>query len=223
MDKCMSQYMNAAKHGNVYQQYAASYYYRYLLCILSLVLLGILSACQDMSSVWQQKTYTVHISQNKIQEKIATRFPMHRQIMGVASVHISQPQLRLMPDTNRIGTTLQIHIPPVLGLTPDLSGDIRLSYGLRYDAAAYAVRLNELVVESVQMRDKQGNSNVWLNAALSALGAQVLQDIGLYQLKPSDITKMQASGFYPTQIRVTEKGLDILLERKSDAHHNGAG
>ncbi len=166
-----------------------------------------LSAC---SSVLDGKR-TIYVDGDKLQQKLAARFPVTRTVLGIAPVTISQPQLRFDAGANKLGTRLQLAVPAMFGLTPELQGPVDVSYNLRYETSDNSVRMTNVQVLSVDMKDMQGHSHARVNSMLSRAGEQFLQDYTLYKLTDADLAKARHYNYIPSGITVKRKGVDVEL------------
>lgn len=176
-----------------------------------LILLGSTSALALAGCASALGDQTLFIDQARLQQRLDSRFPLNKAFLGLLNVTISQPRLRFDTSANRLGTTLNLTAPPMLGLTPALNGTLDLSYALRYEPADHSVRMRDVQVHSVNLKDSQGRSNSRVNSALSLVGQQLLQDFTLYKLTDADLAKAAQYQYVPVGISVKHNGLAVLL------------
>lgn len=166
-----------------------------------------LCACSGILSGEQ----SVFVSAGKLQDKLDKRFPMERKLLGLVAVTISNPRLSFDPAANRIGTRLQLAVPSVMALTPAMNGTVDVAYGLRYEPADNSVRMTQVQIRSVDLKDAQGRSNAQVNSTLARLGENLFQDYTLYKLTPDDLARASQYHYVPSGITVKNNGLDVLL------------
>lgn len=172
-------------------------------------LLGV-TACSGMLSGEQ----TVYLDGSKLQQKLDSRFPMDKRLLGMIDVTVSNPRLSFDPAANKLGTRLTLATPAIFGLMPALKGNVDLAYGLRYEASDNSVRMTQVEVKSVDLRDDRGQGNSRANSALAKVGEQMFQDYTLYKLTPSDLAKAAKYNYIPSAITVKRNGIDVLLVPK---------
>ena len=102
-------------------------------------------------------------------------------------------------------------IPAVFGLMPAMKGNVDLAYGLRYEPSDHSVRMTNVEVKSVDLKDEKGQGNSRANNALAMVGEQMFQDYTLYKFTASDLEKASKYQYTPTTITVKRNGVDVLL------------
>ena len=173
---------------------------------------GMLSVtgCSGMFSGEQ----TVFIDGSKLQQKLDTRFPVDKRLLGMFDVTVSNPRLSFDPAANKLGTRLTLATPAVFGLMPAMKGNVDLAYGLRFEPSDNSVRMTNVEVKSVDLKDEKGQGNSRANNALAMVGEQMFQDYTLYKFTASDLEKASKYQYTPTTITVKRNGVDVLLVPK---------
>jgi hypothetical protein len=53
-------------------------------------------------------SHDVEISESQLTLLLARQFPMERKVLEVIDLNVANPQIHLLPETNRIGTELDV-------------------------------------------------------------------------------------------------------------------
>lgn len=167
-----------------------------------------LSACSKILG-----THTVHLSTSQMQKKLDARFPLTRNILGIAPVTISKPVLGTEPLNNKITTKLAVDAPSVLTLTPAINGHIDIAYSLRLEPSDNTIRMTQVEVRKVDLRDTAGRSMASINDVVQQAGQKWLQDYTVYTLTEADLTKIREYNYKPANLVVKSDGVDLELER----------
>ena len=154
------------------------------------------------------KTFTV--SQEKLQEAIAGRFPYRQRLADVLDLQVLSPRLALLPDTNRIGTELDLNLLEKLG-GRTYTGTMALDYGLRFDASDNSVRMTGVRVSSVHLKDVPEPFNGAIARHMPRLAEQLLTGFALHKFSDQDMSLVSGLGFEPGEIKVTPRGLRVTL------------
>lgn len=155
---------------------------------------------------------TVEVSEAQLAERLARQFPYSGRYLGVFDVVLSEPQLTLLPQTNRLATQLHYTLGgPLLG-GRGYAGAMNLSYGLRFEPGDGSVRLADVRVDELQASSVPPA----YQAQVSRLGAQLaeglLQDYPVYTVKPKDLETARGWGYQPGALRVVPGGVQLQLE-----------
>lgn len=104
---------------------------------------------------------TLTLSEAELQALIARAFPLQRRVLELLDVQMSAPQLRLLPDSNRLAVALVVSTQDrVFGRSA--RGSLRFDAALRWDATEAAIRLAQVRVQ--QLRLDGGNGTAALEA-----------------------------------------------------------
>lgn len=154
------------------------------------------------------KTFT--ISQDKLQEAIAGRFPYRQRLADVLDLQILSPRLALLPASNRIGTELDLNLLEKLG-GRTYTGTMALDYGLRFDTADNSVRMTGVRVSSVHLNDMPEPFNGAIARHMPRLAEQLLTGFALHKFSAQDMSLVNGLGLEPGEIKVTPAGLRVTL------------
>lgn len=152
----------------------------------------------------------VEIPLARLQEAIAGRFPFNNRFLELLDIRVTNPQVALQPDTNRILTSMDASIAPPL-MNRVWNGNLAVSGQLRVDPARNALVLAEPRVESFNIN---GLDPLYANQITRVgilLAEQILKDIPLYTFRPEDL-RMGGTAFNPTRITTRSNGLVVTFE-----------
>jgi len=152
----------------------------------------------------------IEVSQQRLQELVARRFPVTRRYLELFDVTISTPRLTLLPEANRIATQLDVSASDRLLRRP-MSGSIDLDYALRFEPADNTVRLADVRVGSFVLGDAPSPLQNQLGRIGRLLAEEMLDGQVVHTLKPEDVKNAQGRGYQPGELKVTPRGLQLTL------------
>jgi len=172
--------------------------------------LGVLSGCASLIG-----THDVDISESQLTLLLARQFPMERKVMEVIDLNITNPQLELMPQANRIGTELDVTaLDRLFGSTA--MGHVKLDYGLRFQPADHTIRMTQVRVRELTL--SSGSNN--LRGAAQRIGGLVaenaLENLVLYRMKPAQADEMDRLNLVASPITVTPQGLHMSVSPRQN-------
>jgi hypothetical protein len=158
-------------------------------------------------------TRTVSLSEAQLDQQLAKQFPMERKVLEIVNLTVTNPQLHLLPDSNRIAT--EVDIAAVERLSGShAQGHLKLDYGLRFDPAEHAIRMTDVHVRDLQLESGSGT----LHGAAQRLGTLVaenaLENLVLYRMKPAQADEMDRLGLQASPIRVSPDGISMTISPK---------
>ena len=167
-------------------------------------------------------------------------FPQTRRVLEVLEVELSTPQLRLIPDRNRLAVVLTLRTRDRL-LGSAGRGQISFDSALRYEPLDASLRLTQVRVQQigfdsggapgkgaavglagVPAGSPAGSPAGTAAAAASGSSAQrlglalaeaVLEDLPLYRLSAERVARLRQAGVQPGAVTVTSRGVEITLAR----------
>lgn len=151
---------------------------------------------------------TLHVAGADLQVQLARHFPLHRNVIGLVALELSAPQLRLLPQSGRLATAFDFTASSRLN-GGEVSGQVEFEYGLRYDAAAAAIRIEQ---PRILRFDTGPRSAARLPQPLLGLIEAALDGMALYRVPPERLEVLLAAGLQPGAITVTGQGVDIRLD-----------
>ncbi len=150
--------------------------------------------------------YTVSATQ--LQRSVAARFPLRYPVPGVLSLDLQAPQLRLLPEQNRVSAEMEANAAGP-ALQRSHTGAFEVSFALRYEATDRTIRAHQLRFKRLQFPTLQPGVVDLLNTYGPALAQQSLLEVVLHQLRPQDLALADVMGMQPGSITVTDAGLVI--------------
>jgi hypothetical protein len=152
----------------------------------------------------------IEVSQQRLQERVARRFPVTRRYLELFDVTIATPRLTLLPEANRIATQLDVSASDRLLRRP-LNGSMDLTYALRFEPADNTVRLADVRVVSFLLADVPGPLQNQLGRIGRLIAEEMLDGQVVHTLDPEDVKNAQGRGYQPGELKVTPRGLTLTL------------
>jgi hypothetical protein len=175
------------------------------LALCATVLAALMSGCAGLIG-----KHDIDISESQLTLLLARQFPMERKVLEVIDLSITNPQLQLMPDSNRIGTAVDVTaLDRLFGSTA--TGHVKLDYGLRFQPSDHTIRMTQVHVREFALAS--GSSN--LRGAAQRIGSLVaenaLENLVLYRMKPAQADEMDRLDLVASPIIVTAQGLHMSV------------
>jgi hypothetical protein len=158
-----------------------------------------------------QPRYTVSLAQ--LQDMVAPRFPRSVPVQGLLNLTLQSPQLRLLPDVNRLGAALAVEAAGP-ALRRHHSGTLDLEFGLRYEARDRSLRAHQMRLARLEFPTLQPAVTELLNTYGPVLAEQSLGEVVLHTLRPQDTAVFDGLGLQPGPITVTAQGLVVSFVNK---------
>ena len=167
--------------------------------------LALLSGCASLIS-----THDVNISESQLTLLLARQFPMDRKVLEVIDLNITNPQVELIPQGNRVGTEFDVTaLDRLFGSTA--MGHVKLDYGLRFQPSDHTIRMTQVRVRELTL--SSGSDK--LRGASQRIGGLVaenaLEDLVLYRMKPAQADEMDRLNLVASPITVTAQGLHMTV------------
>lgn len=165
-------------------------------------LLALLPACAGLGP------RPLTLSEAELQRLIERQFPRERRVLEVVDLSLARPQVRLVPERNRIVTELELAAAERLsGRT--LRGSLALDHGLRYEPRDATVRLSQVRVNDLRL-DVDGTPLSAQAARLaSALGERALDDVVVYRVSEERREALRRAGLERADFVVTARGIEL--------------
>lgn len=159
-------------------------------------------------------TRVVTLGERDLAAIVEKQFPFDRRLLELVDVRLSAPRVKLLPQTNRIATEFDVSMSDRL-FGKGFAGRIALDYGLRYDAAAQAVRLADVKVGSFGL-EGSGGLDARYAQAVNAIGPmvaeQLLAELPVYRFRPDELKGSLGARMEPGAVTVTSRGVEITLK-----------
>lgn len=146
----------------------------------------------------------------RLQESIASRFPFNNRYLELLDIRVTNPRVRLLPESNRILTSMDTSVAPPF-LKQAWNGNLAVSGQLRFDPARNALVLAEPRVEQFAVK---GLDPLYANQITKVgmlLTEQLLKDLPLYTFRPEDFGYAGAR-LIPSKITTRSNGLVVTFE-----------
>jgi hypothetical protein len=146
----------------------------------------------------------------RLQEALANHFPFNSRVLELMDVRVTNPRVTLLPQTNRILTSMDAAVAPPF-MKKSWLGNLAISGQLRFDPARSALVLADPRVETF---DVQGLDPLYANQIRrvgSLLAEQMLRDVPLYTFRPEQL-RYAGTRFNPTRIVTRAGSLVVTFE-----------
>lgn len=153
---------------------------------------------------------SVTLSLDKMQEKLAQRFPRRFPLAGLIDLNLQVPRLTLLPERNRINALMALDASGP-ALRRAVTGSLDVDFALRYEPTDQTVRATELEVNALQFDGLPGQAAAVLAGLGPQLAQQALREVVLVQVRPRDLALADSLGLQPGRMTVTPQGLVIEL------------
>ncbi len=171
--------------------------------VVILFLLAFLSGCAVLGD------RTVNVTEAQIQQKLNEKLAVPIQLLKIFDVNLSNSIVKLDQNTGRMQTTLDTVLNSPL-LDKSVIGKLGISGKLRFDAASQSVVLDEPKIDQFTVDGADSKHNEIINALTKTLGAEMLNGITLYTVKPEDL-QFGGTTYSPKDMQITSKGLQLTL------------
>lgn len=179
-----------------------------------LILAAAASCTLWMSACSQAVPTKISISHAQLEQGLQDHFPKKFPIAGLLQMQMQQPQLQLQSSTNQLQTTLHVALSgPALRNT--FNGQMQVRFGLYYEPKDRSVRAQRIEVLSMELQDANPAMADMVRTYGLRLAEQALQGFALYTVKAEDLELADSLGLQPGAITVTDKGLDVAIEKKT--------
>lgn len=154
------------------------------------------------------------LSQQRLGELLAQAFPYARDVAGLLELKLANPRLRLLPQSNRLGTALDVQVAErVTGRR--FTGGMDMDYGLRFDAGAGAVRLADVRVNRLDIDALPTSARSLVSQYAPRLAERLLADFVLYRIPEQRLALARQLGAGVSALRVRPDGLHIEMAPQS--------
>ena len=150
----------------------------------------------------------ITFSEADIAKALARQVPVERRLLEVFDVQLGVPSVKLLPESNRLASELDLAVGDRLG-GRNWRAHLALDYALRYDDADTAIHLSEVRVRQLQTDSDAPSRQADLIAAFVA--ERLLEGATLYRFKPEDLRTAQGLGVKPGAVTVTPRGVEVTL------------
>lgn len=184
---------------------------RALLALTALSPLAPLAGCAGLGG-----PTTLTLSEGDIQERLLKIFPQQRRLLEVLDVDMGAPELRLLPEQNRLAARFDIRARERL-FGGSWTGRLAFDAGLRWDSVDQSLRLMQVRVQDLANQPEgAAERGAFERTPFERLGAAVaermLEGLRLYTLEPERAAQLQRQGLRPASVDVNWRGVQIRFE-----------
>lgn len=148
------------------------------------------------------------LSRQRLDGLLALAFPYQRSLAGLAELSLESPRLSLLPESNRLGTAVDVVVRE--GLTGSrLQGAMDLDYALRYDAGQGAIRMTDVRVHTLDFKSLPPAERALVSQYAPRVAEELLSGWVLYELPAGQ--RMLARELGVRALRVLPDGLHFDL------------
>jgi len=148
------------------------------------------------------------VSASQLRQVLAQRFPLRYAVAGMLQLEVRAPQLRFLPEQNRLGSELPLQAAGP-ALRREHTGTIDLDFALRYESADRTVRAHQIRIHSVRLPSLSRDAAALIDAYARASAERALLEVVLHTLEPRDLALPDAMGLEPATITVVADGLVV--------------
>ncbi|WP_394789393.1 DUF1439 domain-containing protein [Rhodoferax sp.] len=153
------------------------------------------------------------ISQEKLQTLLSARFPYTGKVGPLFELQAQAPQVRLLPEQNRIGTSIQIQVSERLSRNT-FNGVLDVDYGVRFEPSDQSIRMADVHVNTLSFTGVPERYQGVVQGLAPQLAERLLDGVSLHQIRAKDMETISGWGYEPGAIDVTPEGLRITLNPK---------
>jgi hypothetical protein len=159
-------------------------------------------------------SHSVNLSESELTLLLARQFPMERKVLEVIDLQATNPQLRLLPESNRIGTELDVFALDRL-FGSRAQGHVKLDYALRFDPADHTIRMTEVRVRELTLDTASSTLHGTAQRMGTLVAEDLLENMTLYKMKPAQADEMNRLNLEASPITVTAQGITMVVAPKA--------
>lgn len=171
-----------------------------------------LGGCTTVTTLLAPRT--VEISKAELLNKLGQQFPMRNTVLDLFDVTCDTPRLTLQADANRVLADVDLAAKDKL-FARHYEGSLWLSFGLRYEPRDQTIRLQNVTIDKVNIKGLPTAYERHLTKMGSWLSEDRLQNYVVHRFTPDELQIADKHGLTVSDIKITAKGLSIVLSPKS--------
>ncbi|MPN02738.1 hypothetical protein SDC9_149954 [bioreactor metagenome] len=169
--------------------------------------------CAVSPGAMAQPSYTISVAQ--IQDAVGAKFPRNYGLGGLVNLALSDPQIHLRPQNNRLNTVFDVVASGPLMQARSYRGALDVDFALRYEPSDRTLRATQLQLNGLRMEGLNPQAEQMLQQYGSTLAQRALHEVVLHQLNDKDLALVNGLGLEPGRFTVTPKGLVVTLQNKA--------
>jgi hypothetical protein len=146
-----------------------------------LMLAGLFAACAAIIGPRQ-----VELPQERMQQNLDRKFPMHHRVLGVFDVELAHPQLAILSDNDRVALTFDLNVTPLLA-RQSLHGSMAISGRLRVDSPCNAIYISDAHVDRFTMDNMDEGKQNQLASVANLLSDNIIKDVPVHTFRPEEL------------------------------------
>ncbi|HEX8785070.1 MAG TPA: DUF1439 domain-containing protein [Telluria sp.] len=166
---------------------------------------GLLASCANLVGPRR-----IELPQARLQAGLERRFPLHNRMLQLFDVQLTNPQLAILPENDRVALTLDVSVAPPF-LRQSWRGTMALSGRLVLDASRNAVFLTDTHLDRFDVEGMDADRAHDLGRAADVLVNQMVRDMAVYSFHPEDL-RYAGIQFVPTRLETRPGALVVTLE-----------
>lgn len=151
----------------------------------------------------------VKLSAAELNEKVAKRFPIEKNIGGLLEVTLTAPKVRLVEAGSRINADVDVFVRLPLS-TKTIQGKLGFSGRPDYVPTSKSIFLRDAKIESVAMDNMLDALSAGVAKAATAVARELFDDKPLHTFKAEDFTKYGIT-YEPQRVIVRDNALVLML------------
>jgi hypothetical protein len=154
--------------------------------------------------------HEVQVPLSQLQTTLTKKFPIKHRYLALVDVTVTNPRISLASESNRILTTVDAEIAPIL-FVGTLKGSFTLSGVPAIDGERHALVLRDARMEKLTFTGADTELATQLAKVSDLLALNTLGDIPLYTF---DAEQFRYGGkqFFPTKITTAPEGIVVTFE-----------
>ena len=158
-------------------------------------------------------SHTVTFSESELALLLARQFPMERKVLEVIDLQVTNPQIHLLPESNRLGTDVDFSAVDRL-FGSRAQGHVKLDYALRFEPSDHTIRMSQVHVRDLTLDTGSSTLHGGAQRLGTLVAENVLENLTLYKMKPSQADEMDRLNLQASPITVTAQGISLTLSSK---------
>ncbi|GAB4123540.1 MAG: hypothetical protein Fur0040_04920 [Sideroxydans sp.] len=151
------------------------------------------------------------ITQAQLERQLQRSFPLNRDLgRGFFRAMLTDPELGFDAERNRIAFATRFSAGTLM--RSGLDGRIAVSGGLRYDAAQRAIFVQDMSVDSLQLKQDTSGVADMLRGPLTVVLNEYLKDHPLYQFEPEQL-RFGGREIPIEALQVTSNGIRVNFKK----------
>ncbi len=150
----------------------------------------------------------VTLSPADVQRLVERQFPRQQRLMELLDVSLSNPVVRLLPERNRLTTSMDVLASERLSGRA-LSGSLSIDHSLRFEPSDATLRLANVKVNELRLNLAGMVLTGQVEWLIALMAEQVLDDFVIYRVSDERRQLMARNGVNNADVAVTSRGIEL--------------